>query len=556
MLFFLGAYRQRDHGRLLRRRPVNDVSRLESFVSWALKSGLALLLTGAIWWFWPRLSLPMLGREEVWFSLAWLLLLAGPAAMETWWLRLLASDNGDDEPTLPESSYERGAFLLGLIFLAMLLAGSGLGNYKLWLGIVYLVALNLRLAGLTLGLRGCFGGGVEGDLLPLLSASFISFLACLLIIPWVRPELCAVWPPPLKPLGISLTAALLWGAIAGAAPLAVWVWGAGRRAARLTYLAMGLGPGPVLAVEVLTLCQLSLVFLGLSTLILARLLIRHRQPPPMSNEQPEPLCWLLRALLLLWWGVGVALTLAAAWWQPRVQSLVTESLWLRAVGLGTFLVACLGLLAEYSLPLLGRPNLVRHTGQCKTRGLIMTTMAILASLTPLIMMRTESSPPPLPFLAERARAELLPAPMSLSPANPEVTMSAPSWLTRVSRVFVVSLLTNAAELEQGEAVVQLVITDDQDIPHIYNLRAGVDTAEWTLSKRDVAAIARHASTRPAHGWVVYAPTGEAFEAHDYFTGLFLGSEVNLVKQVSLRYLYRNPPGRVPVTLDLKRVFLN
>jgi hypothetical protein len=498
----------------------------------------------------------MLGREEVWFALAWLVLLAGPVLFQAWGPLPAIDGAGGDEPTLPDPSYERGAFLLGLVFLGALLAGSGLGNYKLWLGVIYLVALNLRLAGLTLGLRGRFGGRAEGDPLPLVSASAISFLACLLIIPWVRPELCAVWPPPLKPLGLSLTAALLWGVIAAAAPLAVRVWGAGRRAAWLTYLAVGLGPGPALAVGVLTLWQLSLGFLGLAAIILTRLLVRRRQVPPLPGDQAVPLYWLLRALLLLWWGVGVALTLEAAWWQPRVQGLVSESLWLRAVGLGAFLVACLGLLAEYSLPLLGRPSLVRHGGQRKTLGLVMTALAVLASLTPLLMMRTEAAPPPPALLAERPRAELLPAPVSLSPDNPEVSLGAPSWLTRVSRVFVVSLLTSAAEVEQGEAVAQLVVTDDQDIPHIYNLRAGVDSAEWALNKRDVAAIARHASARPAHGWVVYAPTGEAFEARDYFTGLFLGSEVNRVKSVTLRYLYRNPPGRAPVTLDLKRVFLN
>jgi hypothetical protein len=314
-----------------------------------MKSGLALTLALAIWWLWPRLGLPMLGREEVWFSLAWLLLLALPALADSWRPRAPAADDGADEPTLPDLTYERGAFLLGLVFLGALLAGSGLGNYKLWLGVIYLIAVNLRLAGLTLGLRGRFGGRAQGESLPLLSASAISFLACLLIIPWVRPDLCAVWPPPLKPLGLSLTAALLWGAIAGAAPLAVRVWGAGRRAAWLTYLAVGLGPGPALAMGVLTLWQLSLGFLGLAGLILARLLVRRRQPPPLPGDQALPLYWLLRARLLLWWGVGVALTLAAAWWQPRVQGLVTESLWLRAVGLGAFLVACLGLLAEYSL---------------------------------------------------------------------------------------------------------------------------------------------------------------------------------------------------------------
>jgi hypothetical protein len=259
---------------------VNDAPRPKRQRAWLARAGLALFLALAIWWLWPRLGLPMLGREDVWFSLAWLVLLAVPTLVESRFPRASAVDDGGDEPTLPDPSYERGAFLLGLVFLATLLAGGGLGNYKLWLGVIYLTALTLRLAGLTLGLRGRFGGRAEGDPLPLLAASAISFLACLLIIPWVRPDLCAVWPPPLRPLGLSLTAGLLWAAIAGAAPLAVRVWGAGRRTAWLTYLAVGLGPGPALAVTVLSLWQLSLGFLGLAAIILARLLVRRDPPSP------------------------------------------------------------------------------------------------------------------------------------------------------------------------------------------------------------------------------------------------------------------------------------
>ncbi len=523
---------------------------------WLFQTGMAIFQALGVWWIWPRLQLPMLGREEVWFALAWFLLLAGPAAAQRW-LPLRPEGLAEpEEPTLPSRACGQGSFLLALVFLGALVAGGQLGNYKLWLGIIYLLALTLRLAGLTLDLRDRLGGRAEGDPLPLLAAAAISILACLLIIPWVRPELCAIWPPSLKALATPLAASLLWGAISGAAPLAVRLWGSGHRAAWLTYLAVGLGPGPALAVGMLNLWQLSLAFLGLAGLILLRLVTRRPPVPVAGGSQALPLYWLLRALLLLWWGVGVALTLAAAWWQPRAGGLITENLWLRAIGLGAFLVACLGLLAEYSLPLLGRPSLVRNASQRKTLGLIMTALALLASLSPLLGVRTAAAPPPPPMLTEKPRAELLPAPISLNPQNPEVTLPVPTWLTRISRIFVVSLLTSAAEVPQGEAVAQLVATDDQDIPHIYNLRAGVDTAEWALSKRDVAAIARHTAARTAQSWVVYAPTGEAFESRNYYTGLFLGTEVNRLKSLSLRYLYRNPPNRPPVTLDLKRVFLN
>ncbi len=226
------------------------------------------------------------------------------------------------------------------------------------------------------------------------------------------------------------------------------------------------------------------------------------------------------------------------------------------MGLGAFLVACLGLLAEYSLPLITRAEILSPGRQRKVLGIVMSALALLASLAPLLLVRAPQPPAPPAQLLERPRAELLSAPVSLSPDNPELELVPPNWLTGVQRLFVVSMLTNGVQVPQGEAVAQLVATDDQDIPHFFNLRAGVDTAEWALDKREVAAQAQHGSARLAQSWLVYSPTGEAFSARTYFSGLFLGGDIYRLREVRLRYLYRNPPGRPPLTLEVKRIFIN
>ena len=84
----------------------------------------------------------------------------------------------------------------------------------------------------------------------------------------------------------------------------------------------------------------------------------------------------------------------------------------------------------------------------------------------------------------------------------------------------------------------------------------MDTAEWALAKRDVALSARHSPAMAAESWLVYNPTGEAFTAQSYVTGLFLGSPVQRLVGVTLRYIYQNPPGRPPVTLEVRRVAVN
>ncbi|MEW5914267.1 MAG: hypothetical protein AB1814_17050 [Thermodesulfobacteriota bacterium] len=523
-------------------------------LGWALETALALMLSLMVLWLWPRLSLPRLGQEQVWFSLGWFIALAVPAAARALW----------PQPTydpahqlLRAGTCSAGSLLLGFLFVILLLGGAGLGNYKLWLGLTYLGGITLSLASLTLRLKSHLASRPRRSLLTALVAAGISSAACLLILPWVRPDLAAQWPPPAAALAAPLLAALLWGGVSGLTLLVMRLLADRRRMAWFVYLAVGLGPGPALAVSWFPLLPMALALLilaGLASLNLLRRQERRAQPDP---EQVPPLAfyWLLRTLMLAWWGVGAAVTLAVAWWYPRVDAMFTSVDWLRAVGLGVFLVICGGVLAEYSLPLMGRSRVFDLGPDQKVAGVFCSCLALLAMLAPFLLLGPPSNPRLPKMFSERSRAVLLEEPVPLGPNNPEIELRTPTWLSGLTRIFVVSLLDNAAQVQQGQSVAQLIATDDQGLPHIFLLRAGIDSAEWDLQRRSMATLAQHRPARLASTWLVYTAKGEAFRGHDYYSGLYLGRTIDRLQSVRLRYIYRNPPGRPPVTLVLKRVFV-
>ena len=526
----------------------------DKLLRWALESGLALIIMGMVLWLWPRLDLPRMGREDLWFALGWLVLLAGPASLR------LASPfpQAGWEDRNPQAELAgHAAYLLAGLFLAFLLAGPHLGNHKLWLGLVYLAGVVLRLAGAAADLRAAMAAHKGGELAHAGAAAALAALACLLIIPWVRPDLVGRWPSQLLDLMGPTLAALLWGAISGSLFLLMRLLGGRQRVVWLVYLAVGLGPGAALAVCWFPLVPLGLCLAGLLGLIGLRLISSGWQITPRA-EVPTPLglYWLLRALVLLWWGAGLAVALASAWWQPALGNLFSQSLWLRALGLGGFLVVCLGLLAEYSLPLLGSRGLGRLGPGRKRVGVILSSLALLIALAPLLLVNPSGSRDIPLKLQSMARAELLKEPISLSPAHAEVTLTVPSWLDGLRRIYVVSLLTNGAPVEQGAVVAQLMALDESDLPYIYTLRAGIDTAEWALEKREVATTVQHRLARPAESWIVYTLTGEAFTAHYYVTGLYLGREVERLKSIRLRYVYQPPAGQPAPTLEVKRILVN
>ncbi|MBU1274270.1 MAG: hypothetical protein KJ720_02755 [Proteobacteria bacterium] len=525
---------------------------------WLLESALALWVAASVCWLWPRLDLPRLGHEQVWFSLGWVCALGLSAAWRALWPQ--PRDDGAHH-LLRASTCSSAALGLGLVFVVLLAGAGGLGNYKLWLGIVYLGGVTLSLASLTLRLRSEISARPEGELSALLAGAAISFTACLLVLPWVRPDLTALWPPPAGELLMPLASAALWGGVAGATLPVVRLLGGSRRLAWIVFLAVGLGPGPALAVSWFPLAPLAGVCAIMVGLAALRLISpRSRRQAAMSGGDgagPRPLSfyWLLRSLMLIWWGVGAAVTLTAAWWYPRVGAMFTDAVWLRAIALGAFMVTCVGLLAEYAQPLLGRGESPSPDRNRKVAGIFCSVLAFLAALSPFLLMLPPGNAHLPSYFADGARAVLLREEVVLGPHNPEVELKPPTWLTGLSRVFVISLLSDAAQVEQGQVVAQLIATDEQDLPHIYQIRAGIDTAEWDLDKRETSLVARHRPGRLASTWIVYTASGEAFMAHDFFTGLYLGRRVERLTSVRLRYLYKNPPGKPPATLVLRKVFL-
>ncbi len=520
----------------------------------ALEAGLGLTLAGLVWQVWPWTRLPRLGREEVWFALAWLVLLALPALVDLAGLVPAACRR-------PESARaracRRGTFALGMIFLALLLSGRELGNYKLWLGAVYLAAVNLRLTGLTMDLAlAPEDRGRAGLLRVAACLTGVALLAGLLLAPWARTDLVLDGWPGLRSLARVGGGALLWGLTCGGVYLALRLYGVQARGAWLSFLALGLGLGPALALTWPPLWQLALPLPLLLALSLPRLL---RPLPPAETPDPEeavPLYWLLRAMVLLWWGLGVVITLALAWWRPEVGLALEQATWLRAVGLGAFLVVCAGLLAAYSLPLMGRQEWSEPGPGSRLLGTLVSALALLVALAPLLMMNRPQSEPEGAEILSLSRAELLQAPVHLGPDNPEVVLKVPSWLNNVSRVLVVSLLANGVQVQENQTVAQVIVLDDQGVPHVFNLQAGVDTAEWALTKRAVSLSARHSAAPVAQSWLVHDPSGETFSAQSYLSGLFLGAKLNRAESVTVRYLYENPDNAIPVGLEVRRVALN
>ena len=90
---------------------------------------------------------------------------------------------------------------------------------------------------------------------------------------------------------------------------------------------------------------------------------------------------------------------------------------------------------------------------------------------------------------------------------------------------------------------------------MYTFRAGVDTADWALNRSNVARVARHDPARVADSWTVHTPSGETYRGQSYYSGLYLGREVNLIRSVRLKYVYQNRPGEKPATIEIRQVML-
>lgn len=511
----------------------------------------ALGLAVMVWAGWPHLNLPRLGHEERWFALGWLILLAGPSLLR---LRRLPSEPKGTTQTLGQEACTWGAFTAGGLFLAMLIAGDLLGNYKLWLGVAYLSGVGLRLAGLALLLRAVLLARQNVTPQAALGAAGVAALGGLLLLPWVGIDLVVSWPPPWEALLERVLAALIWGGLSGAVLMLLPLIGMQLRAAWLAFLAVAMGPGPVLALSWFKLVPMAIALVALLALIVFRVTGKPRTEPA-SPGKALPLYWLVRAMMLIWWTIGAALAISAAWWSPHFLLYLEDSLWLRAVALGAFLVICLALLVEYSLPLMGRSGALEAGERYKVLGVMVSALAIFCVLTPLLLAPVVKEKNVWAEMRERARTRLLEEPITLGPDTPEIELEAPAWLLGPSSLYVVSMMHNAAGVKQGDTVVLVTAEDDLDHPYLFPFRAGVDTADWALNRSNVARVARHDPARVADHWTVHTPSGETYRGQSYFSGLYLGRQVNLVQSVRLKYVYQNRPGEKPATIEIRQVIL-
>ncbi len=396
------------------------------------------------------------------------------------------------------------AFALGGLFLCLLACGPAIGNHKLWLGATYLLGILAATSGPALVLRERLAEASPPAWRLLALAAGLASLAALLHLPWVEPELSLGGLPGPEELGNALAAGLGWGLLAAAVLGVLLGAGMAPRLAWLAYLAFCLGPGPALAIACLPLWLPWLVAALLAGLTLALRALRPPRPAAPAagaGESSLTFYWLLRALLLLWWGTGVVVALVAPWWQPHLDQLFTQSAWPRALTLGAFLMICVGVLAEYSLPLLGRQGLMGVGRERKLLGITLSALALIFALLPLFLSQVHyQEASPREFL-ERARADLLAAPIDLDAQNQRLDLATHHWLEGVSHLLVISHLREGSQVQRGEAVAQIVAEDELGLPHIFNLRAGVDTADRDLARRDLASQAGHAPARwPRWRW--------------------------------------------------------
>jgi len=85
---------------------------------------------------------------------------------------------------------------------------------------------------------------------------------------------------------------------------------------------------------------------------------------------------------------------------------------------------------------------------------------------------------------------------------------------RYSGIIIDGFLENATEVEQGKVVGQVMIKGKEDVSMLWLIRAGIDTAEWSLDRPDM--VGRVAHTHAAYSMSTRRSQGESnFLAHNY-----------------------------------------
>lgn len=455
------------------------------------------------------------GRTPLLFALAWLWILIGPWPEKPRWTSL-KQEQGIISPAL----YRLITIISICLFLLVCVLGKLVGNYILWLKVIYYVAYTSRLA-LFLGSPLMY----DGYRLKTMWISAWAMGACVPLVWWsagISPHLAYLL---LLLVGWSATVTLFLSFIKRSS--SHW----------LIMALLHLGPFLPLALAWPDIASWILIPI-LCLLFLVRWLHKGIARPavPAGEERGVlwvPL-WLFRSAFICWWYLGCALAVSLAWWMPEPGLYFEHNAWLKAVGLGLFVLVCLGLLIEYLMPLLGRPEPQGHWRRDQSWGPILSALALMMVFTPALLLPRHETP--YDFSADKPRAVLLDEPMVLGLSQQEINLPLPEDVSEIKRVYIISRLVNGQNLVQAQPVAVLAVMGETGLPDIYYLRAGIDTAEENLEQSQVMIKTRHTAAESADETVVFSSDGQAYYQKSYLGGFFLDKAPQDLNSISLHYM--------------------
>jgi hypothetical protein len=460
------------------------------------------------------------GNIYAWYVMAaaWIWLLWGP-----WPLK------AEEETKFPQAliSWQHLRYITLVMFLFFILAAyvhSLLGNYLLWMKMIYLIAFTGRFA-------------VAARLAR--ENPHYSFLICWLVLWAMLAQAVMLWNPAYMTIYI-------WAWLA--AMLALWTAACGLLINLLRNQAIHaiclclicLGPLPPLALawtDAAFWILLFIVFLLLfCKLQRSRVVYQEENKLDSARNKGEGLwfpLWLFRSAFLLWWCLGCGLILSLAWWVPESEHYLRENAWVKALCLSMFVLICLGLLLEYLLPLLGRPEPTGRWRRDKSWGPALSASALLLALIPMLW---------LPVTEkwnnnylQRVRLAITDEPFILSQDHSEMMIPLPEEIDNIKRIYIVSRIQNGVQVVQTQALAMIALVMDAGLPDFLYLRAGIDTADQDLGRSRIKSQARHQTAPLADYYPAFSADGQAYHQQNYFTGFFL----------------QNAPGNKNVAINLK-----
>lgn len=125
----------------------------------------------------------------------------------------------------------------------------------------------------------------------------------------------------------------------------------------------------------------------------------------------------------------------------------------------------------------------------------------------------------------------------------------------VKGILIVSNLTGSTGVSHKTPLASVLINGQEKYFETLTIKAGKDTAEETLERKNVKDVVAHGRAAIYGSWALTNDDGTTFEAHDYYTKLFFKKPMN-VQKITLKLLeskgQKLPSG---MTFHIKEIWL-